>query len=535
MANSATNIGALIDSKLEGSSPSKIVAGTASIIVGGYIVARLLEPGDLFKRLDRAKWRVIRYVGQTLVDKEIKKAKAGIVFKATDSDENFFVLPEKGMPHSKVLALCNERQKTLDAGYADGGMSGTVYHGGADHTKFINDVMCMFQWSNPLHVDVFGAVRKMEAEIVAMTLKMYNGDPNVACGVVTSGGSESIAMAVKATRDWAKAQGFKTYSIVAPITKHPAFDKAANYFGLEMINVPINQTTGIVDPEVLEQYIRHDTCLIIGSAPCFPNGSIDNIPALAAIAKKRGICMHVDACLGGFIVPFLEAAGFDAPLIDFRVEGVTSISADTHKYGFAPKGTSVVMYSNRQLRSHQYFAYTEWPGGMYCSPAAAGSKPGNAIAGTWAAMVAFGREGYTESCKQICSTCQVIKNGLLEIPSIQIIGSPTACVVSFTSDRIDIFQLGGWLKTRGWHLNPLQKPSGMQFSITRMQTLPGVADRFLKDVREGTELLLAELAPGEVKDSSKGASIYASQQRVADRTIVADIIVGFLDMYYEVR
>jgi sphinganine-1-phosphate aldolase len=538
-AKSEANLQGLLNRSLAGCQPSTIVLGTTAVVVSAYSLAILLEGGDLIGRLNRFKWRCVRRVAAPLINKEIAKAGEAIKFKVDDGDMHMYQLPQEGMSNEKVLELCRKRKAFYDSDYSTGGLSGTVYHGGAAHTELVNRAMEMYQWSNPLHVDVFGAVRKMEAEIVEMVLDIYNakcknGD---ACGAVTSGGSESIAMAMKASREWGRVEkGLTTFSIVAPVTCHPAFDKAANYFDMELIKVPINQELGEVDPELLAKYIRHDTVVVVGSACAFPNGRVENIPAIAAIAKKHGVLCHVDACLGSFVVPLLGEAGFPVQYpMDFTVDGVTSISCDTHKYGAAPKGTSVVMYHSKSLRRHQFFTIADWPGGNYGSPAAAGSKPGNAIAGTWAAMLSIGRKGYVENARKIMTACHKIRDGINSTESLYVIGQPTGPVVAFSSNRIDVYDLSKKLQSRGWFLNPLQYPSGLQFSVTLLQSHEGVAERFIGDLRHFTTELLAELAPGEAKDMSKGSSLYGSQQRVADRTIIRDVVGCFLDKYYEVK
>jgi sphinganine-1-phosphate aldolase len=530
----------LLDQSLSKWKPSKVIFATTATLAISCFGGKLLVAGQLHKRGKAAVLRLVRIVATVVVNREISKAASTIKFKKAEGDLDYKTLPAKCLSHKEVLELAKFRHSGLDFDYSNGACSGMVYHGGEDHTKFINEMMDMFQWSNPLHVDCFGAVRKMEAEIVSMTLSMFHGEAaksGTACGGLTSGGTESIGMAMRTYREWGRhTRGLTTFSVVAPITIHPAFDKAADYYGMELIKVPIDDSTGIADPEELAKYIRHDTVVICGSAPCFPNGTIDRIADLASVAKRNNTNLHVDCCLGGFIVPFLHDAGFtDAPIVDFRIDGVTSISADTHKYGFAPKGTSVVLYHSAELRRFQYFAIAEWPGGIYASPAAAGSKPGNTIAGTWAAMLAFGRAGYVDTCKQIVSTKCKLVAGLEQIPGVKVLGHPEASVIAFTCTRVDCFELNERLVKKGWMLNPLQFPSGLQFSLTLLQAQQGVADRLLADVKATVTELEAALAPGAVKSPEKGASLYGSQQRIADRTIIADVLRCFLDKYYTVN
>ena len=229
-----------------------------------------------------------------------------------------------------------------------------------------------------MHPEVFPGIRKMESEIVSMVLHLFHA-PADGCGSVTSGGTESILMSIKAHRDFAyENKGITEPEMIVPISVHAAFDKGAHYFGVKIIHAPVDPITGMVNLKKVEAAISSNTILVItffisfltpfsikivGSAPGFPHGIIDDLPSLGQIAKKYKIGFHIDCCLGGFLVPFMDKAGFPLPHpCDFRVSGVTSISVDTHKYGFAPKGSSVIMYLNKELRNHQYFVLTDWPG-----------------------------------------------------------------------------------------------------------------------------------------------------------------------------
>jgi sphinganine-1-phosphate aldolase len=529
-----------IDALFGGKSPFFIVITTSATIVVAQAVFRIVAPGFLWRRFNSAKWTAIRAIAAPIVRKRVEDAAhQAFNFPAYPGEIILDKLPSKGLPHEQVVELARTIKEKLDQPYDAGGFSGAVYHGGKEHTEMVNRVMEMYQWTNPLHVDIFGAARKMEAEVAAMVLHMYNGQVRPdACAAVTSGGTESIGLAMKSYREWGRhVKGIHHASIVAPITAHPAFDKACNYYGLELIKVPIGPD-GAVEPDTMRQYIKSNTVAIVGSSPNFPHGTIDPIPELAELAYGLGIGLHVDACLGGFIVPFMEKAGFPVPVVDLRNRGVTTISADTHKYGFAPKGTSVVVYGSKLLRSFQFFSVSEWPGGIYCSPGASGSKPGNVIAGTWAAMVAMGEEGYIESCKKILLARQFMTDAIRATPYLRLLGTPLASVFGFTSDTIDVYELSDELKKRGWYLSSLQFPAGLQFSVTLMQTAPGVAHRFVKDLLDIGDRMWAEqqakMQRGErVKVGSAGSTVYGSQQRISDRALLNEVMKVFLDGYYD--
>ncbi|RHW71948.1 sphingosine 1-phosphate lyase [Trypanosoma brucei equiperdum] len=533
------SLSCFLDRSLQGKRPSHIVCLTVGAIFATRVLIYVARDGSIIKRLHAAKWRVVRFFAEPIIKKEVKKSAEGIKMPSKPGEFKAKRLPKEGFSDEEVINLVSEFHQNLDKTFEDGTLSGAVYHGEHSHTKLLNRVVKMFAWSNPLHSDVFGAVRKMEAEVVSMVVHMFNGHllPD-ACGTVTSGGTESIVMALKAYRDWGRARrGIERPSVIVGITAHPAFDKGAEYFGINLVKIPVDPITKQVDAKEMEKYIRYDTVAIVGSAPTFPHGVIDPIEELSEIACRHNVGLHVDCCLGGFIVPFMAKAGLPAPVVDFRLPGVTSISCDTHKYGFAPKGTSTVLYRTQELRSHQFCCVADWPGGMYCSPAVCGSKNGSVIAGAWASMVRLGEEGYVDCCRKIVQTRIRITDALSKLPYIHIIGKPTACVFAFGSNIIDIFVLNEELRSRGWVLNCLQFPSGLQFSVTLLQTVGEVADRFIEDVTEIGGRMFAEYEDATKNGRRHGAvnaksTIYGSQQKVSDRTIIKDVLKEFLNKYY---
>jgi len=359
-----------------------------------------------------------------------------------------------------------------------------------------NEAYSMFSISNPLHPDVWPSVMKFDAEIVQMTASMVSGGCDTVCGCVTSGGTESILMAMKAHRQWAaQEKGINEPEIVAPQTAHPGLDKACDMLGIKLVHVPVNQKTFKVDAKVLKRYLTPDTILIYASAPQYPHGIIDPIEELSTIAVNHGCGLHVDCCLGGFILPFARKLGYPIPNFDFGLPGVTSMSADTHKFGYATKGTSVVLYRNGNLRRHQYFTFPNWPGGFYATPSTAGSRPGALLAACWASMMNIGEEGYLEATRQIMDATIKVKEGVKNIKGLKIMGDPIAMIVAFTSDKFNVYVLGDHMNKRGWSLNSLQYPPSIHLCLT-MRTVQSV-DRFLKDLEECTELVLQN--PGKVE------------------------------------
>ena len=440
-------------------------------------------------------------------------------------------LPRSGKNRNELMAVVDEYQSLDSTNWRQGKVSGTVYGGGSALTNIISEVYHKFVWTNPLHADVFPALRKMEAEIVRMSCNLFHGDPNNSCGCVTSGGTESILLACKAYRDWAIEKGIKKPEIVCPISAHAAFEKAAQCFRMRLIQIPVDPLTRKVDVNAMKKAISRNTCMLVGSTPPYPHGVLDPIEEIASLGSYYKIPVHVDACLGGFLIPFMEEAGFPIPLCDFRVPGVTSISADTHKYGYAPKGSSVILYSSKKWINYQYFVSPDWQGGIYATPMFAGSRSGATVAACWATMVHIGHNGYIERTKKIIKTARYIEAGLRKIPNIFVFGRPEMSVIGFGSLDFDIFRLSSALVQRGWNLNSLQFPASIHICCCLPHTQPGVADNLIRDVEECVAEIME--APGE-KVTGAGA-MYGMAQALPDRSIVSDLATVFIDSYYDAR
>jgi len=444
-------------------------------------------------------------------------------------------LPDEGLSADKILDMMGQVQEKETARWSQGYASGAVYHGDPEHIAFMNQVYAMHSQMNPLHADLWPSAAKYEAEIVAMTAGMLNADeaqrlrPDAEiCGAVTSGGTESILMAMKVYRDRArKEKGIKQANIVLPVSAHPAFDKAAQYYGIQTIRAPVDERFQ-ADVRAMKKAINKNTIALIGSAPGFPHGVIDPIPEMSELARKRGIGFHTDACLGGFIVPWAEKLGYPAPIIDFRLPGVTSISVDTHKYGYAAKGTSVVLYRHPDLRRYQYFTATDWPGGLYASPTMSGSKAGGLIAVCWAVLAKLGQTGYLDAAKRILETGDQIREGVESIPGLRVLGDPL-WVIAFTSDQVDIYQALDAMAHRGWSLNGLQFPSALHIAVTLRHTQTGVAERFLSDLEDAVKEVQTQ-----PKTNGGMAPIYGMAASIPFRGMVDDLLRRYLDLLYKV-
>src|SRR3990172_4817239 len=323
----------------------------------------------------------------------------------------------------------------------------------------------------------------MEAKMLGAGLSGGEpGMPNEICGTVSSGGTESILLAMKTYRDYARdKKGITEPQMIVPSTAHAAFDKAAEYFGLEIVHVPVDDEFR-ADVDATERAITDNTIVIVGSAPPFPHGIIDPIEELSELARSRGIGFHTDACLGGFLLPWAERLGYEVPPFDFRLPGVTSISADTHKYGYAAKGTSAILYRGAELRRYQYFTAADWPGGLYFSPTFAGSRPGALAAVCWAAMLSIGEQGYLQAAKKILETAVVIRKGVEAIPELRVLGD-SLWIIAFASEAVDIYKIVDCMSQRRWNLNALHKPPAAHLCVTLRHTQTGVAERFVDDLR----------------------------------------------------
>jgi glutamate/tyrosine decarboxylase-like PLP-dependent enzyme len=359
-----------------------------------------------------------------------------------------------------------------------------MYCGDHDHYDFLNAAFSNFSYVNTLQRDMCPSATKFEAEIIAMTLDMLGAgslEGKNPGGLVTSGGSGSIAHAVLAYRE--ANPSVARANMIKPETAHPAFAKAGHLFGVDMKIAPVDPVTLQVDLEWVRANIDANTVALVGSAPNYGYGTIDPITELGALALEHGIGLHVDGCLGGFLLPFGRELGFDIPAFDFTVPGVTTISADTHKYGYALKGTSVLAFADQSLRNSQYFYLTDWSGGKYCSPGMDGSRSGGLLAATWAAMISLGRSGYLRYAKAIFETSAAMQDAIRSHPSLRIMGRPSF-LFSFTSDEFDIYLVNDFLRTKGWRMNGQQYPNAIHMAVTRPQTQPGVVERWTSDLAE---------------------------------------------------
>jgi sphinganine-1-phosphate aldolase len=500
------------------------------------------------------------------IDKDIKNQTDDMVFQL-ETEWNDLLDPSARLQENKHTCLPLNKTSTSDLlsimtiwsnfesmRWNQGQASGAVYHGGTELLEFVSKVYGLFSVANPLHPDLFPYIRKMEGEIVRMMIELFHGRVRIGtnnkkeeddeirpecCGTLTSGGTESILLACKAYRDRARdLYGITTPEIIAPTTIHAAFEKAAHYFGMKLIHVDIDMDTSAVNIDDVRKAITRNTVLIAGSAPNFAHGVIDPIEDLAKLAHENNIGFHSDCCLGGMILPFVEKLQnlgridedlSPPPTFDFRATGVTSISADMHKYGYAPKGSSVVMYSSPELRHYQYFVSLDWTGGIYASPTLAGSRPGAISAATWAVMVHLGEEGYLEISEGIIKAARAIQRGICnEIDDLEVIGNPLSSVVAFksASPLLNIYAVGQAMTHKGWNLNTLQYPSCIHICCTHLHR--GKTDQFLNDLQDAVNEVKSH--PENFSDGT--VAMYGMKHSIPDSSLLEPIARGFVDAFF---
>jgi glutamate/tyrosine decarboxylase-like PLP-dependent enzyme len=434
-------------------------------------------------------------------------------------------LPTKGRNTADVLADLKGFGAD-DPNYKEGRLWSLVYYLDEEYADFLGDAYREFSSANGLNPTAFKSLKRFENEIIAGVAEMFYGTPEV-CGVVTSGGTESCLLAVKTYRDMARERGVTKPEMVLPITAHVAWFKAAEYFTVKVRLLPLDKELR-ADVKKLPRLCNRNTVMILGSAPEYPHGNIDPIEEFSAVALKRKIPLHVDACVGGFILPFMEMNGRQLPLWDYRVPGVTSISADIHKYGFASKGASTITYRNLDILKHQMFVYQDWPGGVFASPALLGTRPGGAYAAAWAAMQYFGKSGYRDLAKRTTQAFDKMRKGVEKLPELYVMGQPTGPLLGYGScdPKVNIFAVGDQMDAKGWKINRLQNPDGLHAMITASHL--EVMDDYLRDLKEAVATVKAN--PELAKSGS--AATYGMMSHIPLRGMVKKKVLDmFVQMY----
>lgn len=413
-----------------------------------------------------------------------------------------------------------------DPDFRQGRLWSLVYYLDEAHEEFLGQAYQAYASANGLNPTAFKSLKRLENEIIAAVARMLHGSPEV-CGVVTSGGTESCLLAVKTYRDLARGRGVRKPEMVLPVTAHVAWFKASEYFQVKVRLLPLDGALR-ADVSRLASLINRNTVMVLGSAPEYPHGSIDPIEAMGAIAQQRGVPMHVDACVGGFILPFMAMNGRSLPLWDYRVPGVTSISADIHKYGFASKGASTITYRNLDYLRHQMFVCQDWPGGVFASPALLGTRPGGAYAAAWAAMQHFGESGYRDLAERTMRAFDRMREGIGAMPELRVLGEPSGPLLAFGSrdPDVNIYAVGDQMDARGWNINRLQDPDGLHAMVTAGHL--AVVEEYLHDLTQAVAAVKAD--PGLARSGS--AATYGMLSHVPLRGLVKKKVLDmFAQMY----
>jgi len=376
-------------------------------------------------------------------------------------------------------------KRTNDVRWAEGRTFGLVYNGGPGVHEVAEQAAMLYLHENALNTMAFPSLGQIQREVVGWTSAMLNGtgvEGAGAAGFMTSGGTESILCGVLAARERHEHErGVTEPEMILADSAHAAFHKAAHMFGIKVHQVPV-RSDWTADVETMASLINPNTVLIVGSAPQYPQGVVDDIESLGAIALDTGVNLHVDACMGGFVLPFIERLGREVPIWDFRVDGVTSMSADIHKLGYAPKGASVILHRTKELRRYQTFVFDAWLGGMYASPNLQGTRSGLPMAAAWAVMQHLGVDGYVDLTRETLANADAMREGVNSIEGLTVLGDGQYHLVAFASDPksatpLDVFALGDALASRGWYHDRQGPPDSLHSTVSN--TNSGVMSEYL--------------------------------------------------------
>ena len=387
--------------------------------------------------------------------------------------------PPTGRPANDVIAAIRGGRDG-DADWRTGRTFSLVYNPVDPELERLQDAVAReYLHENYLNPFAFPSLLRMEREVVAMAADLLHGSPRG--GKLTSGGTESLFLAVQVARDHARtARGIAEPTVVVPSTAHPALAKACHYLDVTVVRVPVGPD-GRADVGATAAAVDGRTALVVGSAPCYPYGVVDPIPDLARVAGAAGALCHVDGCLGGWLLPFLERLGEEVPPWDFRVEGVTSLSADIHKYGWCFKGASLLLHRDEAMLPLQYFLFDGWPGGLYGSATTAGTRPAAPIAAAWATVTHLGMDGYLRLATEVRDAARTLRAGVEAIPGLRVTGDPVPGVMEIAADAgVDLGAVGDRMDDRGWHLDRQQ--GGLHAIVSPSHV--GAAGRFLADLAD---------------------------------------------------
>ncbi|MBK6519607.1 MAG: aspartate aminotransferase family protein [Polyangiaceae bacterium] len=437
-------------------------------------------------------------------------------------------IPSEGLSKSEVLRRV-EAAREHDWPWREGKLFAYVFEAGPEVEEVGKQAYMAYLTENGLDPTTFPSLLKFENDLVDMARRHLGGDERVV-GNFTSGGTESILLAVKTARDWFRARrpGVRPQMLV-PITAHAAFHKAAHYFDVDTVIVDVDPETFRADPAAMKAAISDRTMLLVASACSYAHGVVDPVTEIAALAKERGLLCHVDGCMGGFMLPYFQRLGAAVPAFDFRVPGVTSMSMDFHKYGLCPKGASVVLYASEELRKFQIYACSEWTGYTMINNTIQSSKSGGPLAAAWAVLNHLGEDGYTRIAKDLLAARDALVAGIDATPGLRMLGRPDMSMVGFTSDEISVFALSDELKARGWHVQ-VQLAHGPSKENIHMTINPGNTRWIADFVAELPRAVEAVRAAGGGPTPPKELAALLAQQIESDpsgeglKNVVASVV-----------
>ena len=406
-------------------------------------------------------------------------------------------LPIKGIPAPQVFDEL-ESLRADDVDWRNGKVFSLAYYAGPQAIAVAEDAYRRFSGENALSTDAFPSLRIMQQDVLSM-VGPWLGAHKDSAGFMTSGGTESILMVVKAARDqFAQTRGVTTPNIVLPTSAHAAFEKACHYFGVESRRSAVGQDWR-ADIAAMERLIDDNTVMLVASAPQYPQGVVDDVTGIAALASSRGINCHVDACMGGVTLAYLVKLGHPIPAWNLSVPGVTSISVDLHKYGYTSKGASVVMYSSKSLRAHQGFFTDNWLGGMYASSGMLGTKSGGSIASAWAVLRHLGDDGYTALVRQTRNATEQLANHIVAHPHLVLRAYPDSTLICFGAadpSVLNVFAVADELRIRGWYVDRQTPPDSLHCTVNAIHH--DKIDAFVVDLDASIELVLSTRLSGDV-------------------------------------
>jgi len=435
-------------------------------------------------------------------------------------------LPEHGRSEAELMADLDAYGEG-DLKWREGRIFAYVYDPGPEVDAVAKKAYMRYLTENALDPTAFPSLVRFENEVVAIARDHLNGDSEVV-GNFTSGGTESCMLAVKTARDYFRAvkPEITEPEIVLPVTAHAAFQKGAHYMGLKPVLVPVNPHTYRADPAQMEAAMTPNTVLVVASAPSYAHGVVDPVPEIAALAQKHGVLCHVDGCVGGFMLPFFRELGLECPDFDFSVPGVTSMSMDLHKYAYCPKGASVILHKNKDLRRHQIFTCSDWTGYTVINPTILSTKSGGPLAACWTVLNHVGKDGYRALARRMWDATWRLVEGIEKIPGLKLLTKPDFCMFAIGSDDFSIFTVIDDMKKRGWFIQPQLGFLGSQANahISVYQRSEAEVDAFLADLAK------AAAAAPELERGPEHNRLVNALERYKSEGLTDELFLEFFDI-----